>query len=91
MSQINIEEIYILSTTPTGPAWTWQNSPSGFHNKRKHAGYSHAYQSLGHWQAAIVHHIDPISAIVLGMMTIDELRGFYPSGFTALLDMLKQP
>ena len=89
MPSVNLDEVYILATGQSGPCWTWKNSPSGFHSKQQHPSYSQAMQAQGYSQGVIYHTLDPISAIVLGLITVDELRGFYPSGFTALLDMLK--
>jgi hypothetical protein len=87
--QINVDEVYVLIPKPGGKCWTWKNSPSGFVDKREYSNVSNMMSAMGYSTVAVQHTLDPITAISHGLITVDDLVGLYPPGFTALLNVLK--
>lgn len=84
-AQSTVEEYAILAMP--GGAYSWRITASGFSDKMWHVSFENA-MSRGVYNQSICHTIDPVTAVAIGLMTVDELVG-YPEGFKALLNLLK--
>lgn len=85
--QLGEKYVLLLKADLTTPAWSWEMGPSGLFNGKKYANYRTAL-SDNSWQPMVTHTIDPITAVLLGLVTIEELQGSLPDGFIALLNLL---
>ena len=77
----------MLVADPTARVWTWDYNGGVFTNKQMHLSLSAA--SYAGSQPAVTTTVDPLTAIRMGLVTVDELKGYYPDGFVALLHLLK--
>lgn len=66
-------------------AWTWEFN-GGICSNRQLLPIAAAYAM---YQPTLFHHIDPITAVVRELVTVEELEGHYPPGFVSMLQLLK--
>jgi hypothetical protein len=85
-----LTDTYILAPRQYGTCWSWTVSGGVLGDRRTHSSFGSAVNDRQAYSSAVIAHtFDPITAISLGLITIPELRGHYPDGFIALLEMLK--
>ena len=81
-----IYEKVVLVASPSC-VWAWDYSYGSLNKKERFSSLSAAVSSGS--QPCITTTIDPITAVQLGLVTVDELKGQMPDGFVALLHLLK--
>ena len=67
---------------------TWEHSYGSYTNKREYASMASAISSG--MQPCVNVTMDPITAVLLGLVTTDDLKGAMPDGFVALLNLLNK-